>query len=428
VIATKDVLVSGQWNPFRDANADGDYGRDCPVDRLVIREGEPALPRAAGLYVHTPTAKAKAYYAVVTSLDGVQNTADISDQNSLAAPVDESPAEPEPVFQRELPKMPMFNYPDKRLHYVTWAAPPHVNLPSQYYNWTVAVPEKLSPLTLPSPRGGEGGVRGAPLELSLHRDGDSYWRTQYHVERDSIVLCPHDFPLKTWWYGYHESCGTLRSFKEGAIHPYTERRLLAFVDWAAKKWPVDRNRILVTGCRGGASGSGALHLALRYPEVFNLVVSGHGLVDYADAARTMKGRGEAWMGQSMQAVWGKAEWGLKTDAGKNVWDEHDLATARGGSPLCDADLKRRIRCLPGVLQADAGAGPAHHRRLRMGRRQAHPGLRDRDGAERGAAGRAEEPQHVGIPVRRGALVSRQGQHGPIQPRAALAQRGLGGRT
>lgn len=323
VIATKDVLVTGQWNPFRDATPDGDYGRDCPVDRLVIRDDDPPLPRATGLYVHTATTKTKVYYAVVTCLDGVQNTADISDRNSLVAPVDESPAEPEPVFQRELPKMPMFNYPDKRPHYVTWLAPPYVNLPSQYYNWTMAVPENLG--------------KGVPLELSLHRDGHSYWRTQYHVERDSIVLCPHDFPLKTWWYGYHESCGTLRSLKQGAVQPYTERRLLAFVEWAAKNWPVDRNRILVTGCRGGASGSGALHLALRYPEVFNLVVSGHGLVDYADAARTMKSRGEAWMGQSMHAVWGKVEWGLKTDAGKNVWDEHDLVKLVAARPPA-ADL------------------------------------------------------------------------------------------
>jgi hypothetical protein len=205
--------------------------------------------------------------------------------------------------------MPFFNYDQKRLHYVRWVAPPYANIPSQYYNWSVGVPGDLE--------------KGAALELNLHRDGRSFWRTPYRIEPGSIVICPHDFPVKTWWYGYHEAHGTLRSFKDGSVVPYTERRLLAFIEWACDKWPVDRNRIIVTGCKGGASGSGALHLGLRHPKTFCLVVSGHGGIDYARTARRTDRRGLG-AAQSMHAIWGKPDWGLTTPDGHNVYELHNM--------------------------------------------------------------------------------------------------------
>ena len=160
-------LPTGHWNPFDAARLDGKYGRDCPIDRLVVRDGAESLPSGTGLYVHTPAAKGRAYYAVVTSLDGVQNTTRISGANSLARAVDETVGPGRPVLQRKLPRMPLFNYDQKRLHYVRWVGPPMVNVPSQYYNWSVGVPVKLG--------------RGVPLELNLHRDRHSYWRTHYRI-------------------------------------------------------------------------------------------------------------------------------------------------------------------------------------------------------------------------------------------------------
>ena len=146
------------------------------------------------------------------------------------------------------------------------------------------------------------------------------------------MLSPHDFPVKSWWYGYHESLGTLKSFSTGAIQPYTERRLLAFIDWAAGKWPVDRDRVLVTGCRGGASGSGALRLGLRHPNVFNLVIAGHPLIEYAGAA-TATGRRQLATAQAMQAVWGKVGWDLKTPTGdgmQSFWQVQDMNRLAAG--------------------------------------------------------------------------------------------------
>ncbi|MFP4055989.1 MAG: sugar-binding protein [Candidatus Brocadiia bacterium] len=318
VLATREVLPCHHWSPFRNAEVDGEYGRDCVIDRLAVRDGGPLLPRGTGLYVHTATEKAVAHYAVVTCVDGVENTREVTS----VGPIEEAPAEPRPVLQGELPKMPYFSYAQRRYHFVRWVGPPYANVPSQYYNWSAGVPDDVG--------------RGLPLELSLHRDGHSYWRTQYRIERDSIVLCPHDFPLKTWWCGYHEACGTLRSFAQGRIRPYTERRLLSFVRWACRRWPVDRDRILVTGCRGGASGSGALHLGIARPDVFALVIAGHPEVDYAATARRTDRHGQP-MALSMQAVWGKPDWGIPAADGASFWARHDLvARVRAlppGAPL-----------------------------------------------------------------------------------------------
>jgi len=311
-IATAKGIMTGHWNPFGGASIDGKFGRDCPIERFVIEDGGKPLARGTGLYVHTVGAAGRrgvgvAHYAVVTCRNGVQNTRDVSGANT--ARVTEAAGIGRPVLQGELPKMPFHNFKQKRLHYVRWVAPPLTNQPSAYYNWSVGVPEPLG--------------KDVPLELNLHRDGHSFWRTHYRIERDSVVVCPYDFPVKTWWYGHHESLGTLRSFSEGVIQPYTERRLVAFVDWACKEWPVDGNRVLVTGCRGGASGSGALHLALRHPEVFNLVIAGHPSISYVGAANNLGRRGIG-TARSLRAIWGDPKWALKTDDGKNVWELLDL--------------------------------------------------------------------------------------------------------
>jgi len=294
---TRYALIHHQWNPFVNASVDGPYGLDCRMQRLVIDEtpdGAPAkpLPAGSGLYVHTTKQKGKFYYAVVTCIDGVQNTAALSAANSLAKPVAESPADPKPVLQGVLPPRPYWDYKEDRRHYVRWVAPPLGNLPCQYYNWAVAVPRK--------------GARGAAMELSLHRDGHAYYRTQYRIDRSSVVVIPHDFPLRTWWFGYHESQGTLRSFRQGAVHPYTERRILSFMDWVAARWPVDRSRTIVTGMNDGAAAA-ARRLKARYPKVFARCVA--------------RSRGRGGYARSMEPLWGKAAWRLKTPDGKSVWSE-----------------------------------------------------------------------------------------------------------
>ena len=91
-IATAERLNWHQWNPFRNVSQDGDYGRDCPIDRFAIAAGEPPLPRGTGLYVHTAARNEDVYYAVLARVDGVENTRDVGPANALPHPVREAAA------------------------------------------------------------------------------------------------------------------------------------------------------------------------------------------------------------------------------------------------------------------------------------------------------------------------------------------------
>ncbi|MBC8874157.1 MAG: carbohydrate-binding family 9-like protein [Planctomycetes bacterium] len=307
VVVTATYMKTPRYGSvFDSARIDGEYGVDCPTDRFVIPGGETQLLRGTGLYVHTPGNAGKAYYAVLASVDGVQNTSAIAATKAVT----EIAGAGEPVLQGELPPGPLWRYKQKRLHYVRWVAPPLSNLPSRYFNWSVGVPETMS--------------KAAPLELNLHHDRGSYWRTQYRLERDSIVISPHDFPFPTWWYGYHESRDTLRSFSQGTIHNYTQRRLLSFVEWASTEWPVDRGRVIVTGMRY-RGGFGALRLGVSFPDVFALVVTGHGLPDARYGVNEVnKFRWSQGQFDSLVAALGQVDWELKTADGVNVWDALDV--------------------------------------------------------------------------------------------------------
>ena len=100
-----EIIISNKITiqdvPIDLPSVDGRFGRDCPIDRFVIRDGAGPLPRGTGLYVHTVSPRqaafGKACYAVLTSIDGVQNTVEISKANALAQPLKETVAEPEPV-------------------------------------------------------------------------------------------------------------------------------------------------------------------------------------------------------------------------------------------------------------------------------------------------------------------------------------------
>lgn len=314
IIENQEYLPAHHGNPFGNARPDGPIGVDCPIDRLAIASGSPENPpeplaRGTGLYVHTPGKEGNAWYAVVTCVDGVENTREIDSANSLAQPLEETVGPGKPVFQRELPRGHFWKYPGKRLQYVRWVAPPLVNVPSEYYNWSVTLPGKLD--------------QPVPLELNFHQDQGSYWRTHYRIEPDSIVLTPHDFPRRTWWYGFHESIGTLRSLNQGTVHNYTQRRMLAFLDWAMDTWPVDRNRVLVTGM-AYAGGTGALHLGMRQPEIFSLVISGHGIPDCAQTLADTQGDRNAGLLKPLETIIGRPGWALKTADGTTAWEDLDL--------------------------------------------------------------------------------------------------------
>jgi len=277
-----------------------DYtGIDCKPEhqamRYVVNEGKGPVPPGTGIYAHNPAAAGEAYYAVTRSVNGKENTATCG-ANSLSTPVPETVGPGAPVLQRtERPKE--SNYvKDPTIHYyVRWEAPPRSNLPSRPFDYRVGIP--------PNP------ARPAPLGIHLHcwggnLDGGYMW--WYRASDGAMMIASNQIPYD-WWVAYHEKLGISKDWKDGVTRDYTVKRLLAFADWAATKWEIDRPRTFVAGASMG--GSGAAMLAVRYPDRFACAYSSVG-VHIASRSPQFKGSYEAVCGPAALDV--PHESGLKT--------------------------------------------------------------------------------------------------------------------
>jgi len=307
VFGNEDKGELGKYGPFSGWDRDSAPGGRLVIPRFVIDEKAGPLPPGAGLYVQSflPAAGGQAlakvamsYYAVVASVNGTANTAEFSPANSLARPVAESQGPWEPVAQNAGDGGFGFDFPGRKLYYVRWVGPPLSNLPSRYFNWSVHVPAKLS--------------GPAPLNVSFHDQGFSYAKPIRRFDRSAIQLAGHDFGPVSGWYGYHECLGTLRSWQEGKVQPYTERRLLAMIEWAKRKWTIDPRRCFTDG--RGMGGTGAAHFACKHPELFAYVLCDGGAVTCADSNDL----------PALESAWGRVEWGLPNDQDVKVWDWQDL--------------------------------------------------------------------------------------------------------
>ena len=327
------------------------YNRKMPqmgqvqVGRLAIQDGQP-LPPGTGLYVHQPAQAGSAHYAVVCSVNGTANLSDFGAGNSLAKPLAEQMGVGEPVFQSVEDLKVFYDYPGQRRRYVQWCAPPLANLPNQYYNWGLYVPPAAGGTAfqavrseqaqvgkpVPPAAGETPATRQAPatrpmgLGFYFHDWRGTYLRPRWPHTADMLLASTDDSPWASFAYGYHESLGTLGSFAEGSVRDYTARRIDAFFDWACRNFAIDQSRLSCHGM-GTLGGTAALQYALRHPERFALVVAGAYDADPKLNPATLKIDNypprKTHLG-SLEAVWGKKDWDLKTEKGVSIWQDRDL--------------------------------------------------------------------------------------------------------
>jgi hypothetical protein len=232
--------------------------------------GTPLTP-FTGLAVHTATAEAAAYYAVITT-DITRALADspvVPGQNALLAPVVEAPGERQPI---------------------------------KYYDSWDPVHRRDSRDTRVT------GTPGLPLWVDLHASGAGaavltrgdhyiYWGdgaagyqdgipgvfTVYEDRagrgQPSLVLRPSDTvwtadglgQLETFWFGYAGVRLGLNDRVPLAL-PATEERLMWMVNWAIRQYRADPDRILGSGQSMG--GWGTASWSLRHPELFAALFPG----------------------------------------------------------------------------------------------------------------------------------------------------------
>jgi len=257
-----------------------------PVKRFVIDEKAGPLPVGTGLYVHQPAKPGKRYYAVISVRNGVENTRDVT---STAA-VDEVVGTGVPVRQGRGLWGPYFDYPGTRWTYVQWCAPPLAPRPNMYFNWSVLVPP--------------GGQGKAPCELYFHPAGYSHAQPGKKLLWHSYQLATYDLP-DSGWYGFNEAYGTLKAFTKGVVRNHTQRRIIAFLEWAKKTFPIDENQVICTGADGAAA------LALSFPDVFAYVrITGFN--------RTSVLSPKAY--KSYASIWGPPLREIRDDQGRSKWE------------------------------------------------------------------------------------------------------------
>jgi len=291
----------------------GDYYGIYPKEgqmafRYVVEEGGSSLPPGTGLYVHRTQKTGKFYYAVTVVIDAEENV-HLSAENCTQQPVEESPGIAPPILQR-VERPARFHYIDAPTlyYYVRWEAPPACSVMGMPFDYLVAVPAKPAD--------------PAVVGLHLHCWGGSlnggygWW---YNAEKGALLVATNQIPYD-WWTGYHERLWSRNppqkpeDWQAGVVRPYTQRRLLAFLDWVATKWNVDLSRTFAAGSSMG--GSGSLMLAIRYPERIAWAVSWVG-VHIPHLSPQFR--------SSYARVWGKPEWNVGFEDGTPVWDYYSDA-------------------------------------------------------------------------------------------------------
>ena len=276
------------------------------VRRYVIKAGPEPVEAIDGLYVYDPgESTAAAYYAVTVSTSGGEDKT-VSSENSVTEAVRETTGDGTPVLQRTV-KPARFNFVDGPTldYYVRWESPPNASRHAVPLDYLVALPRARK--------------EPAPVGIHLHawggnlNSGYGWW---FNAEKGAILLSSNESPYD-WWTGYHEFRFTDRKlvtpgdWRSGAVRPYSQRRLLSFLEWMTSKYSVDASRIFAGGNSMG--GSGALMLAIRHPNQIAWAVGWVGVHRPAFSP----------FSSSYEHSFGKREWQVRFEDGTPVWDYFD---------------------------------------------------------------------------------------------------------
>lgn len=304
------------------------------VERYVIEDRGAPLEAGRGLLVWTLSQEDLAhgkqgYYAVTTvSAEGVENRGDLGGANT-AGPIEETGADPLPVEVAAnigARGHVYIQYMDLRHWNPTLHAPHAGNgyygLPTEGVSYENAIQYAYDYAVFePSPMACGGAFDGpVPVLLSLHAWSGNWYAPPYSDPYPN--WCAYKvFPVdvsETWYFGAardHDYRRGGRPTTGDVIVNYTEARVLRMVYDLLRQPPgppADVQRVYVFGHSMGASG--ALAMALRYPNVFAAAYAGQPMTDYNTAG--------GWRGTVM-GFWGEQRFNLPVQIiGPGDWAQH----------------------------------------------------------------------------------------------------------
>jgi hypothetical protein len=209
----------------------GDFIKRRPqavASRLAVEPGKPLRP-GTGLFVHTCRRHGKHYYAVVTCLDGVENTRALSEAN-VAGPVEQRRSAPQPVLQREQRTQLRNEGTYRELWYSYWAVPPQAPRPTRYDLAVGFCPDAMAhPTSLTFTRGHTWGPKPEMPRAEARR---------------GIVMSMSTEPGNGLWTGTNDARDTLKGVEAGTWRPFTHNRQEVLIRWAVKRWDIDEQQIV----------------------------------------------------------------------------------------------------------------------------------------------------------------------------------------
>lgn len=296
-----------------DGNVPLNSAKDAAATSAAFRRGEPdpdrgyrifdlaePLDKRDGLKVITVDAPADRYYAVVgVNSDGTEDLNIVVGQNSLSSAIHETSGNAVPVLdEKGVQNVSGYDYP--------W----------ETYTWFKRNDESLfdgeaTKITITLPKPNLSGKYATMLYLHAI-NGTNRIQPWWNLIIISPMDCSPNLPHggNSWWYGY---CSTYPSLS-GTVINYTENMLLHMLGWAKSSFPIDEDRVTVSG--GSMGGTGALSFGLRHPELFSSICAtvpqvNPGLPDIG------------WSQTQLRNIWGSLAANLPSDEGVGVWDRQN---------------------------------------------------------------------------------------------------------
>jgi len=270
------------------------------MTRYIITDGGEPLPRATGLAAVTVRKPGKRHYAVTASVDGCEAVASIES----FGPVDERPAMfPAIIFQRSIGgKDTRKRSAGKVDVYNSWVGEPYHNVPTQSETYICrwndlpkASPDKRLPLWV---------VTGTYGSTASEMGNPGWYNARKHLTgAKTLGLSEGGI-----WQGFHECIGTLRSYDQGLVHNYPQRRVLGAAAWGVwkKDFFVDPQRVYFWSQLGS--------WALRHGDTFAVVMSnGYGALPIGRVAQNY-----GW-------TFGTGPKGSKNQDGQHQWEYANIA-------------------------------------------------------------------------------------------------------
>lgn len=284
--------LTAKWGSLGSDTSQNKHGSaNVPANFVIDDFGSP-LADDTGLFVYTVPADQQGnfYYAVTTIVNGSENTNVAAGSSSLSSAINEQRSTPRPVLVSSINGGKGRIY-QQYMDYSNWN--PTFN--GYAYDFGVTLPHNYNP----SAR--------YPVQLKLHAFGESYSNlpaTEFDWE--IIQVSPIDpgqdqNSRHSWWYGYasdHNYQTTNLPPSQGTVTNFTEQRVLAAVRFVLNASDISSDSELTHIVGGSMGASGALSLAIRYPNVFSGIYAGQPMTNYP---------GSPTFQENFVALWGEQQ-------------------------------------------------------------------------------------------------------------------------